>query len=159
MSNSLFDRNGVGSHFEGISLCNRTVFLLVQYTICFMLGIFRCRTFSSTEMGSGPISREIRFAIALCFYWYNIQSVLSLEFSGVELLVRPKWVGSHFEGNSLCNRTVFLLVQYNYCNYTICSGWKTSSNFSAVRNPSATQASLSEIFSLYAFFAVFAAFS
>ena len=32
--------------------------------------------------------------------------------------------------------------------YTICSGWNTSSNFSAVKKPSATQASLSEIFSL-----------
>ncbi len=31
---------------------------------------------------------------------------------------------------------------------TICSGWKTSSNFSAVRKPSATQASLREMFSL-----------
>ena len=31
---------------------------------------------------------------------------------------------------------------------TICSGWKTSSNFSAVRKPRATQASLREMFSL-----------
>ena len=42
---------------------------------------------------------------------------------------------------------------------TICSGWKTSSNLSAVRKPSATHASLREMFSLKAFLAVLAALS
>ena len=41
----------------------------------------------------------------------------------------------------------------------ICSGLNTSSNFSAVRKPSDTHASFSEIFSLYAFLAVLAALS
>ena len=44
-------------------------------------------------------------------------------------------------------------------SYTISSGWKTSSNCSAVRKPSATQASFRVMFSAKAFFAVFAAFS
>ena len=44
-------------------------------------------------------------------------------------------------------------------HYTISSGWKTSSNRSAVKNPRDTQASFREIFSWYAFFAVLAAFS
>ena len=43
--------------------------------------------------------------------------------------------------------------------HTISSGWNTSSNCSAVKKPSATQASFREIFSLKAFFAVLAAFS
>ena len=43
--------------------------------------------------------------------------------------------------------------------YAMFSGLKTSSNFSAVRNPSSTQASFSEMLSAYAFLAVFAAFS
>ncbi len=46
-----------------------------------------------------------------------------------------------------------------YTIQTIFSGWNTSSNRSSVRNPSLTQASLREIFSRKAFFAVFAAFS
>ena len=44
-------------------------------------------------------------------------------------------------------------------NHTIFSGWNTSSKRSAVKNPSSTHASLREMLSLYAFFAVFAAFS
>ena len=39
--------------------------------------------------------------------------------------------------------------------YTICSGWNTSSNFSAVKKPSSTQACFKEMLSLKAFFAVF----
>lgn len=42
---------------------------------------------------------------------------------------------------------------------TISSGWNTSSNLSAVRKPSSTHASFREMLSLYAFFAVLAAFS
>ena len=34
-----------------------------------------------------------------------------------------------------------------FSRYTICSGWNTSSKRSAVRKPSATQASFKEIFS------------
>lgn len=48
---------------------------------------------------------------------------------------------------------------FNAGAYTICSGWKTASNSSAVRKPSSTQASRRLVSSAKAFFATFAAFS
>ena len=59
----------------------------------------------------------------------------------------------------LCGVLLSVNDPESYFWLIISSGWKTSSNFSAVRNPSLTQASLSEMFSSYARWLVLAAFS
>ena len=59
----------------------------------------------------------------------------------------------------LCGVLLSVIYPESYFWLIISSGWKTSSNFSAVRNPSLTQASLSEMFSSYARWLVLAAFS
>jgi len=63
------------------------------------------------------------------------------------------------ERTSKTNRKQGLSIESVSSFYAISSGWNTSSNLSAVRKPNSTQASLREMLSLYAFLAVFAAFS
>ena len=113
-----------------------------------------------------PLCRGVHRAAALPVFYFRhryAQQFRGFASRNIQLLClrfqRATGIITNFHTVSFpCFSFVSMRFPYLF-RQAISSGRNTSSNFSAVRKPSDTHASFREMFSLYAFFAVFAAFS